>query len=104
MSVTAFDGTRVLLTEKRWRHIVLRHPELEDKLILILDTIVNPDEVYIDIMGAFHVLKRLVGEISDYLVVIYLRENGEGYIRTAYYTSHERKDRRYKLFKKLKPS
>jgi len=57
-----------------------------------------------DTVGAFHLLKRLVGEVSDYLVVIYRRENGEGYIRTAYYISYERKSRRYKLFKKLKPS
>jgi len=46
---------------------------------------------------------RARGQI-DYLVVIYLKENIEGYIRTAFYTSYRRKDRRYKLFKKLKPS
>lgn len=104
MSAIAFNGTKVLLTEERWKHIVLRHPELEDKLTLVLDAVANPDEVYVDAAGAFHALKRLVGEVSDYLVVIYLKENREGYIRTAFYTSYRRKDRRYKLFKKLKPS
>jgi len=104
MRVIAFNGTKVWLTEERRKHIVLRHPELEDKLALILDAIANPDEVYIDVSGAFHSLKKLVGEVSDYLVVIYLKENREGYIRTAFYTSYRRKNRRYKLFKKLKPS
>ncbi len=104
MSVTAFNGTKVLLTEERWKHIVLRHPEMENKLPLILDTVANPDEVYIDLAGAFHALKRLLGEVSDYLIVIYYKENREGYIRTAFYTSYGRKDRRYKQFKKLKPS
>lgn len=104
MSTIAFNGTKVLLTEERWKHIVLRHPELEDKLTLVLDAVANPDEVYVDATGALHALKRLVGEVSDYLVVIYLKENREGYIRTAFYTSYRRKDRRYKLFKKLKPS
>lgn len=103
-TVTAFDGTKVLLSEKRWKHIVFRHPELEDKKSLALNTVANPDEVYIDTTRAFHALKKLVNEVSDYLVVIYLRKDKEGYIRTAYYTSYRRKERRYKLFKKLKPS
>ncbi len=104
MSVTAFNGTRVFLTEERWKHIVLRHPELENKLHLVLDTVANPDEIYIDTAGAFHALKKLSGEISDYIIVIYYKEKREGYIRTAFYTSYRRKVRRYKQFKKLKPS
>ncbi|MGB9671535.1 MAG: PBECR2 nuclease fold domain-containing protein [Candidatus Bathyarchaeales archaeon] len=104
MSITAFNGTKVLLTDERWKHIVLRHPELENKLSLVLDTVANPDEVYLDHAGMFHALKRLSGEVSDYLVVIYGKENREGYIRTTFYTSSRRKNRRYKQFKKLKPS
>ncbi|MGC8896038.1 MAG: hypothetical protein ACP5LB_04620, partial [Candidatus Bathyarchaeia archaeon] len=71
MSVKASDGTKVLLTEERWKHIVLRHPELENKFSLVLDTVANPDELYFDPTGAFHALKRLHGEVSDYIVVIY---------------------------------
>jgi hypothetical protein len=48
MSVVGFDGTRVLLTEDRWKHIALRHPELEDKQALVLDVVASPDEVYVD--------------------------------------------------------
>lgn len=91
-------------SEERWKHIVLRHPKLKNKRALVLDAVANPNEVYIDKIGAIHSLKRLTNEVSDYLVVIYYRENEEGYIRTAYYTSHSRKDRRYQLFKKLKRS
>ncbi|MEM2975814.1 MAG: hypothetical protein QW821_05295 [Candidatus Bathyarchaeia archaeon] len=104
MNVTAFNGTKILLTEERWKHIVLRHPELENKLTLILETVANPHEVYMDVSGTFHALRRLSGELSDYLVVIYSKENKEGYIRTAFYTNYRRKDRRYKQFKRLKPS
>jgi len=60
MSVRAFDGARILLTEERWKHIVLRHPELENKLFLVLDAVANPGEVYIDQEGS---------EVSDYIVV-----------------------------------
>ena len=102
MSIVAFDGTRVVLREERWRHIVLRHPELKNATRLILEAVAHPDEVYVDPTGAFHALKRVNG-VSDFLVVIYSVER-EGYIRTAYYTSNARKVRRYKLFRKLKPS
>ena len=102
MSVVAFDGTRVLLSDAKWRHIILRHPEVENAKILLLHAVAAPDEVYVDVTGEIHVLKR-VNTVSDFLVVIY-SVNGEGYIRTAYYTSIKRKTRRYRLFRKLKPS
>ena len=102
MSSVAFDGTKVVLSQERWRHIVLRHPELKNAAELILDVVAHPDEVYIDPTGAFHALKR-AKSVSDFLVVIYSVED-EGYIRTAYYTSKLRKVRRYKAFRKLIPS
>jgi len=71
---------------------------------LVLDAVANPDEVYIDVARAFHALRRLYGGVSDYLIVIYCKENSEGYIRTAFYTSYRRKNRRYKQFKRLKLS
>jgi len=102
MSSIAFDGTKVVLRQERWRHIVLRHPELKNAAELILDVVAHPDEVYVDLTGAFHALKR-VSSVSDFLVVI-CSVNDEGYIRTAYFTSTIRKTRRYRAFRKLKPS
>jgi hypothetical protein len=102
MSSIAFDGKKVVLSQERWRHIILRHPELKSASELILEVVAHPDELYIDPTGAFHALKRVNG-LSDFLVVIY-SVNDEGYIRTAYYTSNMRKTRRYRAFKKLKPS
>ena len=104
MSAVAFDGTRVVLSEERWRHVIFRHPELKGKVDSVLDAIAHPDETYADEGGAVHVLKRLVGEVSDFLVVIYVVEGQRGYIRTAYYTSNARKMRRYRQFRKLKRS
>jgi len=43
------------------------------------------DYVVYDQEGAFHALKRLHGEVSDYIVVVYYMENEEGCIRTAFY-------------------
>jgi len=102
--VVAFDGVEVTLSEERWRHIVFRHPELTGKMRLVLSVVSAPDETYVDLGFAVHVLKRLVGGVSDFLVVIYSVEGERGYIRTAYYTSSRRKARRYRLFRKLKLS
>jgi len=102
--IIAFDGTKVFLTNERWKHITLRHPELENKINRTLETVSHPDEAYADPTEAIHALKRLIHGVSDYLVVIYRKENREGYIRTAYYTSLRRKQRRYRKFKKLKAS
>jgi len=74
-----FDGTKVALTEERWKHIVMRHPELDNKMARVMDVVSNPDEVYVDRAGMIHALKRLAQEISDYLVVIYRKEDEEGY-------------------------
>jgi hypothetical protein len=104
MKVVAYDGVNVVLSEERWRHIVLRHPEMKGKSDLILSAVSNPDEAYLDSTGAIHSLKRLISSVSDYLVVIYNRIGEEGYIRTAYYTSSRRKDRRYRQFRKLRVS
>jgi len=45
-STIAFNGTEVLLTKERWRHIVMRHPEFENKIARVMDAVSNPDEVY----------------------------------------------------------
>lgn len=54
MNATAFNNTKVFLIEEKWKHIVLRHLELENKLPLIFDTVTNPDEGYIDPSRAFN--------------------------------------------------
>jgi len=77
---------------------------LDSKMARVIEVVSKPDEVYVDPAGMIHALKRLFQEITDYLVVIYRKENEEGYIRTAYYTSFRRKSRRYKRFKRLRPS
>lgn len=104
MIIVAFDGSSVVLSDERWRHIVLRHPELREKRGLILDAVTRPDEVYADSAGGVHVLKRLSGDGSDFLVVVYAKSGVEGYIRTAYYTSSRKKSRRYRGFRRLRLS
>lgn len=44
MSVVAFDGTKVILSEERWHHIILRQPELENGKRMLLDAVATPDK------------------------------------------------------------
>jgi hypothetical protein len=79
MNVVAFDGTVVVLSEERWRHVVLRHPELKNRCDLVLDVVRRPDEAYVDMSEGVHVLRRLVGEVSDFFVIIFVRAGEKGY-------------------------
>ncbi len=88
------------MTEERLLHIIYRHPELKGKENLILKAVKDPKELYEDRRGCFHsILESEV--VSDYLVVIYCEEEGIGIIRTSYFTSRRRKERRYRWFKRL---
>lgn len=60
MNVVAFNGTVVVLSEERWRHVVLRHPELKNRRDLVLDVVRRPDEAYVDMSEGVHVLRSLL--------------------------------------------
>lgn len=87
------NGALIRLTEERWKHIVLMHPNLADKQTKVLATVKNPG----------YILKGKVGELlavsalskRAYLVVVYketlLLRNKElesgGFIMTAFETT-----------------
>lgn len=83
------NGVPVRLTEERWRHIVDRHPEMEDQQERILETLAGPDMVQ---RGDFGVLLavRFYPETpmrEKFLVVAYREVSAEdGFILTAYLT------------------
>jgi hypothetical protein len=54
MNIVAFDGTLVSLSEERWRHIILRHPQIGASKSLILEAVAQPDKVYVDVTGEIH--------------------------------------------------
>lgn len=69
----------------------MSYPELENKLSIFLDVVANLDQMYFDLAEALNALKRLHGEVSNYVVMIYRKKNREGYIRTPFYISFWRK-------------
>ncbi len=102
MSIRVKDplGITVLLTGERLLHIIYRHPELRGREHLILEAVRRPLELYEDDRGCFHTISRSE-VVSDYLVVIYCKEGEVGIIRTAYFISKRRKERRYRWFRRL---
>ncbi len=101
VSVKAFDGRTVTLGREDWLHIALRHPEVGPDAELVSRTLNHPDEAYSNSRGGVHALMRI--DENHFLVVIYHPTNGEGFVRTAYLTNEQRKNRRYRGSQSLKP-
>jgi hypothetical protein len=80
----------IRLSDERWRHILKRHPELQDQKEKVLDTLASPDLIQegdVDtLISARHYSDTPVNE--KFLVVVY-REVGEtdGFVLTAYFTN-----------------
>ena len=102
MSVKAFDGRQVVLLDDEWLHIRFRHPEVGSSTNILSTALIQPDEAYRDGRGGVHALKRIDEEY--FLVVIYQPTDNQGIVRTAYLTSVQRKDRRYRQLHSLKRS
>lgn len=81
------NGVPVRLTEERWRHIVLRHPEMENQSQRILEAVEQPDKIQLGDFGELLAL-RFYAETpltSKFLVVAYREVTPDnGFIVTAY--------------------
>lgn len=97
----AHDGSDFVITKRRWRHTIDRHPEMERHLDAVLSAVKSPEEAYVDPRGTIHLLKAPKGSPSDFLVVIVRKEAHETYLVTAYPVGSRRKKRGYRAFKKL---
>ncbi|MGH9878134.1 MAG: hypothetical protein ACRD38_08755 [Nitrososphaerales archaeon] len=98
-----YDSSEFVITKRRWNHVLEHHPELSDSVDTILEAIRNPDEVYVDPRGTYHILRR-TRKYSDYIVVICKKNGGKTYLTTAHYTSSKRKERRYRTYTRQKLS
>ena len=100
-TASSFDRTHFIVTRRRWLHILDRHAELRDMMKVVLSTASVPDEVFVDERGTLHLVKRLHGMVSDFLVLIARKSDSKTYLVTTYYMNSKRKERRYRKFKKL---
>ncbi len=100
LTTRAHDGSRFILTKRRWLHIVDRHGELRTLLESIGFAAESPDEIFTDSRGMSHLVKRLHDAPSDFLILIARKETSTTYLVTAYLMGSKRKERRYRKFKK----
>ena len=97
----ALGRAQVVVDHERWRHVLDRHPELDEMLEAVNDLIKAPDEVFVDPHDTFHLIKKLTDGPSDFLVAIVRRNGPKVRLITAYCTNVRRKERRYRKFRKL---
>ncbi|NOX86350.1 MAG: hypothetical protein GXO86_10375 [Chlorobi bacterium] len=76
------------MTDERWYHITTGHPEMAAYYDDILETVEEPEIVYLGSNDEHIAIKRLNDEISKYIVVVYkeLNEN-DGFIITSFITN-----------------
>ncbi|MDY0279127.1 MAG: hypothetical protein EOM59_13425 [Clostridia bacterium] len=87
-SVFSVHNIPVRLTNERWRHISVGHPEMADYIDQILDCVENPEIVYKGSVEEFLAVKSLDNEKSKFIVVVYKEtDDNDGFIITSFITN-----------------
>ena len=76
----------VRLTDERWHHITVGHPEMADYYYEILETIENPLTIYVGNSGELIALSDQQPDTNKHIIVVY-RENtdeNDGFVITAF--------------------
>ena len=85
------SGFKAILTDECWLHITERHPEMKPWKHLVVETIQQPDEVYLgrrDPTRRIYRKKYVIvagGNLLDLLVFV---DNRRRYVATAYFAAY----------------
>ena len=88
--VRSISGAPIRLTEERWGHIRLRHPEMNSQRDRVLETIQSPDYIQEGDLGELLAVRYFPKTpLTDKYLVVAYREisNEDGFVMTAYFTS-----------------
>lgn len=81
----SINNVPIRLTEERWMHITVGHPEIEDYYGAILQTIESPETVYEGSRGELLAVRSLQSSNDKKVVVVYKEVSLEdGFVITAY--------------------
>ena len=83
--VTTPLGFKVRTSQAYWEKIVLKHPDLAERLEFVKQTLTTPDEIRRSSRDANVLLFYLAGD-RRWVVAVARRANNEGYLITAYQT------------------
>jgi len=86
------NGVPIRLTNERWHHITMGHPEIADYYFEILDTIENPNIIYQGDNDGLIAVSLILDNISKFIVVVYKEISlVDGFVITAYLSNKEQK-------------
>lgn len=78
----------IRLTNERWQHITMGHPEIADYYYEILDTIENPEIIYEGSLDAKIAIKMFQETFIKFVVVVYKEMSAtDGFVITAYFSN-----------------
>lgn len=97
-------GVKIRLSQPRWNHILSKHPEMEDQMEYISQTLESPDTVYFvpsrDNYHYYRLFPDTPVKYDKHLSVIARHLNEEGFVITAYYTSRINEKGKVKHYEK----
>lgn len=84
------NGVPIRITDERWTHVVETHDYMAGNLDLVVETIEDPDYIVAGITGEFIALRHYEAtSLSEkYVVVVYRELTDDGFLITAFMTSH----------------
>ncbi len=100
--VKSKNNVSLRLTQERWKHIVLRHPEMDGQKDHVLETLTQPDSIQQGDYGELIAIRFYdkTPLTSKHLVVVYKEVvDADGFIITAYYATKP-SERRITLWKR----
>jgi hypothetical protein len=88
--IRSINDVPIRLTNERWQHITIRHPELVDQQEKLLETIAKPDRIQAGDTGELLAIRFYPQTplTSKFMVVAYREVSvDDGFILTAYFTN-----------------
>ncbi len=83
-TVISINQKLIRLTDERWSHIVTGHQDIQGLKENVMNTVSNPDYVFLGNEEELLAVKKYVGE--KFLVVVYRELADDGFIITAFQT------------------
>lgn len=79
-------GFTVRTPESYWQRLIIKHPDIEDKLDLVQLALINPDQIHRSSHDKTVFLFYVMRKEKRWVVAVAKRLNGDGFLITAYQT------------------
>jgi len=86
------NNVPIRLSEERWQHISTGHPEIAAYYDEILETVENPEVIYLGQFDEFIAIGSVIVPERKFIVVVYKEiSSADGFIITAYISNKQQK-------------